>query len=179
MQSLKSEIVSSDRKTQVEEFKQEFVEYDSSFEGTMGMGETDSVDKWLGYLDIHKQKSTLPEGHVVTTGYFAVREEDDKIVGIFSVKHYLNDLFIRVGNGNVGYCVRPLERRKGYATKMLKMALEECSKLGMIDVRVSCHEDNIGSKKTIIKNGGVFLKNHIRKDGIRLEYTIKLQEKKD
>ena len=174
MQSLKSEIVTPARKHQADILKQEFIDCNSSFEGTMGMGDTDSFEEWIDNLELHKSEDTLPEDHVITTVYFAVREKDDEIIGIYSIKHYLNELFVKVGNGNIGYCVRPKERRKGYATQMLKLALKMCRELGMEQARVSCHEDNIGSKKVILKNGGVLFKEHTRKDGIRLEYTIKL-----
>ncbi len=174
MQKLRSEIADISHKNRAEDFRKEFVDYSSSFDGTMGMEKHEDYIEWLEFLELHKCFETLPEGHVITTVFFVISVEDDRIIGIYSIKHYLNELFIRVGNGNIGYCVRPTERKKGYATQMLKMALAKCSEMDMKTVHISCHERNIASKKVILKNGGVLYKEHQRNDGIRLEYTINL-----
>lgn len=67
--------------------------------------------------------------------------------------------------GHIGDGVRPSERRKGIATKMISLALEECRKLGIPKVLMVCDKDNIGSAKSIINNGGV-LENEIMCDGV-------------
>lgn len=59
-------------------------------------------------------------------------------------------------DGNIGYDVRPSERRKGYAKTMLKLALDICRNMGMSNVLVTCNKGNIASAKTIIAYGGVF-----------------------
>ena len=81
----------------------------------------------------------------------------EKLVGLLSVRF---DLTENLANkyGHIGYGVRPSERRKGYATKMLRFALEECKRLGMNKVILGCYKENIGSAKTIIKNGGKLAK---------------------
>ena len=76
----------------------------------------------------------------------------------------LNDALLKNG-GHIGDGVRPSERRKGVATKMIALALEECKKLGIDKVLMVCDKDNIGSAKSIIKNGGV-LENEIAEDGV-------------
>ena len=58
--------------------------------------------------------------------------------------------------GHIGDGIRPSERRKGNATKMIGLALLECKKLGIDRVMMSCNPDNIGSKKSILNNGFVF-----------------------
>ena len=62
---------------------------------------------------------------------------------------------LRKFGGHIGYNVRPSERKKGFATIMLSLALEKCEELGIEDVMVTCKEDNIGSAKTIENNCGV------------------------
>ena len=79
--------------------------------------------------------------------------DKDKLIGLLNIRYTLNES-MRMMYGDVGYGVRPSERMKGYATKMLKYALSECKRLGMEDVILGCYKDNIGSAKTIIKNGG-------------------------
>ena len=39
---------------------------------------------------------------------------------------------------------------------MIGLALDKCKEYGIDKVLISCNEDNIGSKKSIIKNGGVY-----------------------
>lgn len=67
--------------------------------------------------------------------------------------------------GHIGDGVRPSERRKGIATKMISLALEDCKKLGIHKVLMVCDKKNIGSAKSIINNGGV-LENEIIVNGI-------------
>lgn len=65
-------------------------------------------------------------------------------------------------------------RRKGYATKMIGLALEECRKLGITRVLLVCDKDNIGSAKSIVNNGGI-LENEVTQDGtVEQRYWIDL-----
>ena len=50
----------------------------------------------------------------------------------------------------------PEYRRQGYATAILRQSLRIArEKLGLTRVLVTCDDDNVGSIKTIEKNGGV------------------------
>jgi len=52
--------------------------------------------------------------------------------------------------------VVPEYRRQGYATAILRQALQIARQtLGLKRVLVTCDDDNVGSIKTIEKNGGV------------------------
>jgi predicted acetyltransferase len=65
-----------------------------------------------------------------------------------------------------------LERRKGYATQILKLALTEAKKLGIAKALVTCDENNIASKKTILKNNGKFAGENIIHGRIKLAFWI-------
>ena len=45
---------------------------------------------------------------------------------------------------------------------MIRLALEECRKLGLTRVLMTCDKNNIGSAKSIIRNGGI-LENEVWK----------------
>ena len=107
------------------------------------------------------------------TTLFCVDRDRNIFVGAVSIRHYLNDKLLKTG-GHIGDGIRPGERRKGYATAMIALALEECKKLGITRVLMCCDKNNIGSAKSIIKNGGV-LENEIEEDGhIEQRYWIQL-----
>lgn len=95
-------------------------------------------------------------------------------MGAVNIRHYLNDKLFETG-GHIGDGIRPSERRKGYATAMIGLALEECRKLGIDRVLICCDKDNIGSVKSIQRNGGV-LENEVEENGnIVQRYWIELQ----
>lgn len=109
--------------------------------------------------------------------FFCLDEERDIFVGAVNIRHYLNDRLLLSG-GHIGDGVRPSERRKGIATGMIALALEECEKLGIDRVLMVCDKDNVGSAKSIQNNGGV-LENEIEEDGvIEQRYWIDLAGRK-
>ena len=77
--------------------------------------------------------------------------------------------------GHIGDGIRPSERRKGYGTKIIELALVECKKLGINRVLIVCDKNNIGSRKAIINNGGVLENEAVREDGsIDQRYWIEI-----
>ncbi|URZ15255.1 GNAT family N-acetyltransferase [Clostridium felsineum] len=98
-------------------------------------------------------KETVNPEWVVSTTFFAVKKSDSKIVGIVNLRHYLNDFY--KNSGHIGYSVRPSERKKGYATEILRQTLEYAKQRGLKEVYIACKKENEGSRKTILKNGGV------------------------
>ena len=98
---------------------------------------------------------TLPEGLVLATQFFYIRKSDNCLVGMLQVRHYFNDYLSKFG-GHIGYSIKPDERRKGYATSMLKAILPYCKDLGLDKILITCIDGNIGSEKAILNNGGVY-----------------------
>lgn len=75
-------------------------------------------------------------------------------VGYGKFRHYLTDALLEHG-GHIGYCIRPSERKKGYATQLLKEILVQAKEKGLDKVLLTCDETNIGSRKVIENNHGV------------------------
>ena len=78
---------------------------------------------------------------------------DDKVVGISKLRHYLNDKLRKKG-GNIGFCIRPSERRKGYGTILLSETLKKAETMGISKALITCDETNTASRKIIEKNSG-------------------------
>ena len=112
-----------------------------------------SFRRYLEVLAEQERGVNLPLNHVPSTFLFAFVGE--RIVGRASIRHSLNEFLDRVG-GHVGYVVVPEFRRRGYATAILRQSLQIArDKCGLHRVLVTCDDDNVGSIKTIEKNGGL------------------------
>ena len=129
---------------------------------------------WLKNLLLHTKKETLPKGRVLATQFISVRKSDNKIVGFVNLRHELNDYLLKFG-GHIGDSIIPSERGQGYATEQIKICLDYCKMLGIKNVLITCKDWNVASRRTIIKNGGVFDNTEIDKDGNILErYWVNL-----
>jgi len=118
--------------------------------------------------------NTNPD-YVPGTTWFALDTERNIIVGAVNIRHCLNESLLLDG-GHIGDGIRPSERRKGYATEMIRLALDKCRLLGIYRVLMVCDKDNIGSARSIRKNGGV-LENEPVVDGVvQQRYWITLDE---
>ena len=141
---------------QAMEFKREFQAAGSSMDGSGSLRKVETAQAWLAATLKQTDPATLPEGRVLATQFITVRESDDRLVGMIQVRHYLNDFLAQFG-GHIGYCVRPSERRKGYATEQLRQGLVYCKEtLGLDKVLITCLADNEGSRRTILSQGGVY-----------------------
>ena len=108
------------------------------------------------YIQVLKDQEAginLQSGFVPSTILFAF--VGPRIVGRVAIRHALNAALMRKG-GHIGYVVVSEFRQRGYATRMLRIALEVArTRLGLTRVLVTCDDDNIASIRTIEKNGGV------------------------
>ena len=84
----------------------------------------------------HTVRETVPDGSVVATQFLYVRKADDHLVGMIQVRHYFNDYLSKYG-GHIGYSVKPCERKKGYATSLLRAVLPYCKKIGLNKILIA------------------------------------------
>ncbi len=152
------EFASKEREQDAKAYLREFIESKSEINGMGDLEDFDDYDKWLAVTRDFHEGVNLPDDWVRSSEYFLIRKQDDKIIGMTNIRHELNEFLIRTGYGHIGYGIRPDERRKGYATKILALALAKCGQLDIEEVHVGCLQDNIGSRKVIEKNGGVFFR---------------------
>ena len=103
-------------------------------------------------------------GLVPDSTYFCLDTDRNIMVGAVNIRHFLNESLLLNG-GHIGDGVVPSERRKGIATAMIALALNECKKLGIHRVLMVCDKNNVASAKSIIRNGGV-LENEVVVNGI-------------
>lgn len=154
---------------------------------------TDMIDEWHGagekiipYAirrhDVHDfaaycqslEQSDPPEGLVPDSTFFCLEEESGQMVGAVNIRHRLNDALLLNG-GHIGDGVRPSRRREGIGTRMIALALAHCRKLGITRVLMVCDRENVASRKTILKNGGL-LENEVLVDGVwEQRYWIPLE----
>lgn len=162
---------------QIQAYRNEFLRAGGSMDGCGSLRRFDRTQDWLDQVEALKRAETTPPDLVPMTQYIYVRETDNKIVGVIQIRHYFNE-YLEKYAGHIGYSVCPSERRKGYATQMLKLVLPECRKLGIDHVLVCCVRGNEGSKKTILNNGGIYESTVYQKErDITLErYWIDLSE---
>ena len=143
----------ADLKEAALEYKYEHLEYgDKEINGSELLDKTDSYEEWLVSVTNNTSPDTVNPAWVVTDTFFALNEAR-RIVGIIDLRHTLNDFLKDYGNS--GYSVRPTERRKGYATEMLRQIKGIAKEAGMTELHMATFQDNIASVKTIVKNGGV------------------------
>lgn len=102
-------------------------------------------------------------GIVPETTFFCLDLDRDIFVGAVTVRHYLTERLMTAGL--IGDGIRPGERRKGYGSAMIGLALLEARKLGINKVLMCCDKRNIASAKSIMNNGGV-LENEVEVNGI-------------
>ena len=164
-------------KEQVEEYLQEFIDNgENEIAGDGGLDRIKNFDKWLEKIQNDLSTETIDKGRIPSTLYLTIRKSDKRIVGNLQIRHFLNEKLLNYG-GHIGDSIRPSERRKGYATEQIRLALDKCRELGIDNVLMDCDKTNIGSAKSIQNNGGVLENEVMTEDGIiNQRYWIKLKK---
>lgn len=134
-----------------------------------GTGSLDSYYEqykhWLDILDYRKNiEYPNEEFRVPSLTYFLVRCDDNKIVGMCNIRLELNST-LKFEGGNIGYGIRPSERKKGYNKINLYLALKVCHEHGLKEILLDADVANPASWKTMEALGGKRIKKYDGFDG--------------
>ncbi len=152
------------RKDEIIDYINEFVLYRSDINGA------GSLDKILeGYtflealdrcLNMQYEDYARKLGKCPAKTFLLIRENDNRIVGTINIRWNLTEEMKQFG-GNIGYSIRPTERRKGYNKINLYLGLIEAQKLGLDRVMLDGDVNNIASDRTMQALGGVLERTEI------------------
>lgn len=145
------------RKSEIIDYISEFVEYKSNINGT---GSLDKILKGYTFeqaldrcLNMQDERYAQRLGRSPGKTFLLIRKTDDKIIGTINIRWNLTEKMKQFG-GNIGYGIRPLERKKGYNKINLYLGLMEAKKIGLDKVMLDCDVDNLASSKTMEALGG-------------------------
>ena len=112
-----------------------------------------ALEDFNGYILILDNLShgiDLSEGEVPVSNLWLI--DGDTVVGVVRIRHREDG-----AAGHIGYDISPKFRKMGYGTELLRLALQEASKLGINDAILTCATTNAASRRIIEKNGGILL----------------------
>lgn len=161
---------------QVLKYKLDMIKAKSAMDGCEELEKRD-VQTWLKFCETSKNEGTKVFGsNIHTTQFLCVRDSDKKLVGMLNIKHELNPTLYNF-IGNICNSVAVDERNKGYGKQLLRLGLEECKKMGMNEVLVTCRQENYVSRKCILANGGKFEDMRHIDDNFYERYWVDLNSK--
>lgn len=152
MEQFYLEIPSLKRKEEITDYINELVLYNSDINGIEVFAKIldgytfEQVLEHCLNLENKEYSKKLEKAQMKT--FLLIRKEDDKIVGALNIRWNLPEKTKEFG-GNIGYGIRPTERRKGYNKINLYLGLIEVQKIGLEKIKLSCEASNLGSVKTI------------------------------
>lgn len=103
--------------------------------------EKSTCDEWLKKVASDIDLANVPDDRAPAYTYFYA-DDAGRIVGMINIRLQLNDFLLKEG-GHIGYCIRPTERKKGYAVRMLEEeALLFLRRIGLEQVLLICDKVN-------------------------------------
>ena len=155
---------SQERKKDILDYLNEFVLYHSDVNGAGALDKILSGQSFEEALDrclnMKNEEYAKKYGRCQSKTFLLIRKNDNKLIGMINVRWNLTEEMKRFG-GNIGYGIRPTERRKGYNKINLYLGLLEAKKIGLDKAMLDCETSNIASSKTMTSLGGVLDRTEI------------------
>lgn len=144
-----------------EYMKSELIPGIDRFEGIRDFEKLEKLNfnDWIDDIEKNKYEENLPELYSPHTLYLAINDNNE-IVGAIGIRWKQVPVLMTFG-GLIGYSIRPSQRGNGYASDMLKLALNKFKSTNIEKILITCKDFNIASKKVIEKNGGIFENTYI------------------
>jgi predicted acetyltransferase len=96
----------------------------------------------------------LPPGYVPCSHRWLLNDEAS-LVGNVRIRHNVDTDFLATEAGHIGYDVPPSFRGLGYGTASLRAGIARSRELDLTHLLLFCDDDNLPSRRTIERCGGV------------------------
>ena len=152
------EIPSIERKNEIIDYINELVLYNYDINGIEILAKIldgYTFEQALEYcLNLGNKEYAKRIGKCQVRTFLLIRENDNRVVGALNIRLSLSGK-MKTFDGNIGYGIRPTERKKGYNKINLYLGLIEAQKNNINTVKLVCEASNLGSVKTIEALGGI------------------------
>ncbi|PMH42614.1 GNAT family N-acetyltransferase [Vibrio sp. 10N.286.49.B3] len=147
-------VPSQEFKSAFEYFYRDFVQNDVENADYYLEGQTD-FSKYVQRLSDEAAGINLREGYVPCSHFWLI-DSTGCILGAIRIRHNIDNDFLALEAGHIGYDIAPSYRGKGNGKLMLKLALSIALALGIERALLTADEDNFASRGVIEANGGEF-----------------------
>ena len=135
-----------------------------------------SYEDFLNICKRYIKEETNINDNLNTTTLRYILYDNNIPIGEVGIRTTINEFWTNKGS-QIYYKIRLSQRGKGYGNIILNLALKETKKLGFKQIRINCDNDNVASKKIILKNNGKQdIVNYKTKDGYSTSYLINLED---
>ena len=98
---------------------------ENTFEGLSNIKNVDNIDFKDFLLDLEKSKNIKDiKPNLVNQTTYMMFDENNRVLGGVNIRYELNDNLLKHG-GHIGALIRPSERKKGYATKIIPIKISK------------------------------------------------------
>ena len=131
-----------------------YQQFDEDENGFMNEAYGISYEEFPNFVQRRKDNSygiNMRPGRAKSTDY--ILEDNGLYVGIFKLRHYLNDA-LRSGAGHIGFGIVEKYRNQGYASKGLGLMIDIAKTIvPEEELYMACYKTNEASLKTQMKHG--------------------------
>lgn len=147
-------VPSSEFESAFEHFYEDFAQHDVENSEYYLEGKIDFL-KYIARLTDEAAGINLRKGYVPCSHFWLI-DSARAILGAIRVRHNIDNDFLALEAGHIGYDIAPSYRRKGNGKLMLKLALSKAAELGIEKALLTADKDNLASRGVIEANGGEF-----------------------